>query len=285
MNESEAQSLIVSKLEEAARRGIPERLFHCGLGPSVPPEGYLLPVLRLDMILSGTIHAAIPLAEGARELKLRSGDAYLAPPGSWERHYWDGVGEMLCIVPCDGYLRVSYYNQTDSAVRPVAAYHHTGRPPSKDFDDLKSLLLRPLGAGAQVHLSRALVHFAAADCRLEPDPFASSAAKLRDDVLKWLENHYHEPIGREEAAETFGVSPAYLSRVFKSVGGRGFLEALTSIRLDAACFLLEETSLPVNRVAGQCGFRNHVHFVRRFRELKGLSPGAYRRRKESSAPC
>lgn len=46
--------------------------------------------------------------------------------------------------------------------------------------------------------------------------------------------------------------------------------------MDYARELLERTDLLIYQVADQAGFQNYVHFVRRFREFNGVSPGKYR---------
>ncbi len=282
MSPSEMQELILAKLREAAAHEFPRRLFFCTPGPDVPSGGYILPVSRLDLILSGRKRVELPLTTGPAELVMKPGDAYFAPPGSWERHAWDTRTEMLCIVPNKKYLRVSYYNQQDVARRPVASYHHTGRRCSEPIDQIIHLLNRRDRAeslcGAALHLARALVELSVPDCQLAPPEVGGKAAQRFEQISCWLEHHFQDNIGCEETAVQFGMTPAYLSRIFRQATGKGFHDYLTRIRLDFARSLLIGTELPVSLVGFQSGFRNPVHFVRRFRELEGLAPGQFRQR-------
>lgn len=235
---------------------------------------------RLDIILSGRKKVGLPLTTGAVELEMKPGDAYFAPPGAWERHTWDSKTELLCIVPRQDYLRVSYYRQRDKAQHPSVVFHHTGRRCSEPVTQLVQMLSRQ-GAdvdAASLHLARALVGVAIHDCVAEPPRAGGKIPQRFSEISRWLENHFQDNIGREQTAEQFGMTPAYLSRIFRQVTGKGFHDYLTRIRLDFARSLLVETELPVYLVGVQSGFPNPVHFGRRFRELEGVSPGEFRQR-------
>lgn len=289
MSENDALQLIQAKLGEAAEMQLPKRLWYCRPWPEVPEGGFILPVPRLDIILSGRKRVTLAIGGGVTELLLEPGDAYFAPPGTWELHHWDSLSEMLCIVGRREYLRISYYRQNDPIVRPEAIYHHTGRRCSEPVRMLFHLLNRndqtaavTGGETATLHLARALTVMARYECRVETLSEESGAARLFEQIGTWLENHFQQPLSREEVAAKFNVSPAYVSRVFRKMTGDGFHDYLTRVRIDFARFLLLESDLPIYRVSEQCGFLNHVHFVRRFREIEGISPGRYRRRNVDS---
>ena len=280
MDAAESQSVIVSKLREALDGGIPSRLLHCRPDPYAPPGGSVLPVSRLDMILSGRRRVELNLADGPSELLLKAGDAYMAPPGAWERHSWDTVGEMLCIVPQKRFLRVSYYDQRDKAKRPDAIYHHTMRlcPPS--LLSVVSLLERPeICEGvpeAGLSLSRALIALALEECSLPSAPSVGRGAVLFERIRDWLDDHFQDDVSIDSVAERFGVGSDYVSKLFRRHSGEGLHVYLTSVRMELARYLLASTEMDLKRIAAQCGFKGQVHFTRRFRELNGIPPLRYR---------
>lgn len=49
-------------------------------------------------------------------------------------------------------------------------------------------------------------------------------------------------------------------------------------RLDKACELLENTALPVNKIAEKCGIGDYNYFSKLFRRAFGISPSDYRKR-------
>ena len=61
----------------------------------------------------------------------------------------------------------------------------------------------------------------------------------------------------------------------------GVVEYIRSVRLAHACRLLEEGTLSVSQVAEASGFRDALYFSRVFKKIVGLSPRAYREKKET----
>lgn len=279
MGVDEMQQVILEKLRLAQNCGFPSRLAFCMPNLNIPQGGYIVSAPRLDIVLSGYKRVALPLADGAGERVMTPGEAFFAPPGTWEWHAWDTKAEFLCIVPRKDDLRVSYYHQRSARRRPDAIFYHTGRKCSEPVTQLMRMLS---GRGAEssaasLHLVRALVGFAIDDCELEP-PLAEGKVPQRFlEITRWLQNHFQDNIGRDQAADRFGITPAYLTHIFRQMTGNGFHDYLTRLRLDFARSLLIETELPVRLIAIQSGFSNPVHFVRRFREIEGVPPGEFRK--------
>ena len=69
--------------------------------------------------------------------------------------------------------------------------------------------------------------------------------------------------------------PAF-TRFFKRCTGKTFTEYLTELRVGSACRFLVETDRSVTEVCFAAGFHNVSTFNRRFRELKGMTPRAFR---------
>jgi transcriptional regulator GlxA family with amidase domain len=69
--------------------------------------------------------------------------------------------------------------------------------------------------------------------------------------------------------------PAF-TRFFKKRTKKTFIEFLTEVRVGNACRLLVETDTAVRRIASAAGFSSLTNFNRRFRDLRGMSPQAFR---------
>ena len=52
---------------------------------------------------------------------------------------------------------------------------------------------------------------------------------------------------------------------------------LSAFRITKAAELLHITSLPVESIALSCGYNDALVFTKAFRQMKGMSPTAYRR--------
>jgi AraC-like DNA-binding protein len=96
-------------------------------------------------------------------------------------------------------------------------------------------------------------------------------------ACRYIESHFQHKVTLAQIAAHCYVSPTHLNRLFRSEMHTSVGEYLTRRRLDQARSLLDNTDLPVQRVAVLSGFARAEHFNRTFRQHVGVSPGTYRR--------
>jgi AraC-like DNA-binding protein len=83
-------------------------------------------------------------------------------------------------------------------------------------------------------------------------------------------------------AAAVGMTPRRLNRSFRALYGTTVFDYLRDARLDAARQALEDGStLPLKQLAWVLGYSQASNFVTAFRRRFGVSPGAYRRVRES----
>ncbi len=106
----------------------------------------------------------------------------------------------------------------------------------------------------------------------------SSGKNLRSEIrrcIRYLREHYPEPVTLLQVAEYVGLSSAYLSRLFKEQTDMSFHEYLTDIRIDAAISLLRSSEMKVYEVAERVGFPSYRYFSSLFKRITGRSPKEY----------
>lgn len=276
----ENKEIILKKLAEAKNLKS-QKLYFTVQENSIPPLASYLSVPRLIVVISGSKQVLLPLKNGRIELSLKAGDMLYCPPYTWEKHNWSGNYEMLCIVARRDYLRVSLYKHEsfNNYKQPEAIFHHTGLPYN---ETLRSTISAMNSAGGirdmnVVHsLAAALIGLAEYECRRTMQDISGRPELLFNQIRNWVAHSFQEDISRQLAAKVFNISSSYISQLFKIYCDRTFKDYLIHCRMDYAQELLERTDLLVYQVAAQAGFQNYVHFVRRFRELNGISPGKYR---------
>lgn len=96
------------------------------------------------------------------------------------------------------------------------------------------------------------------------------------NAARYMEREYRTLQGVEALAEKLEVSPAHLSRIFKTELGISPLAYLTSLRLQSAMNDLLGTEKSVEQIARENGFSSGNYFCKIFRKHVGLSPGRYR---------
>ena len=80
----------------------------------------------------------------------------------------------------------------------------------------------------------------------------------------------------KDLADAIPCNPQYLCRFFKELAGVSPIQYLINYRIERACGLLANTSLPILRIAMDCGFDNVSYFIRKFKEARGCTPKEFR---------
>ena len=96
-------------------------------------------------------------------------------------------------------------------------------------------------------------------------------------ITRYLQEHLSEEMSLSVLAEEFHLNAQYISQLFKSEIGVGFLAYLTNIRMEKAKKLLLSTSLSVAEVAEQSGYGDYRVFTKVFKKAEGITPSQFRR--------
>lgn len=99
--------------------------------------------------------------------------------------------------------------------------------------------------------------------------------KIRD-LMKYIQEHYHEPLQIEKLAAGRGISSRFVRRYFTEEIGMPCSAYIQTLRLNKAKELLWETDKSITGIALEVGYGTPQYFCRIFREEIGMSPSAYR---------
>ena len=102
-------------------------------------------------------------------------------------------------------------------------------------------------------------------------------AKLREDILKYVEEHYRDiDLTQVQMADHFNISTYTLSRIFRNDVGIGFVTYVNAKRVEYAKELLLTTKESVHDIAVKSGFDNDNNFFKVFKANTGMSPTTFR---------
>ncbi len=132
-------------------------------------------------------------------------------------------------------------------------------------DDYLSFMLRMVQPGPEpVNEDAALA--------LEPENELLSRIRL------YIAEHYDDcNFSLQDAADHLELSSSYLSQYFKQQTGDTLTTSVANLRIQEACTLLQSTTMPVQMISESVGYYNQNSFIRRFKQLTGVTPGEYRR--------
>ncbi|MDO5553856.1 MAG: AraC family transcriptional regulator [Planctomycetia bacterium] len=114
-----------------------------------------------------------------------------------------------------------------------------------------------------------------------PQPHEESGKKqIVQETLRRIWGWSYRTLTIDNLAESVHVNRRTLERYFREVNGRSILEEIHRCRVVRAQRLLENTRLPVSRVALMVGFASPDQMRRVFREHLHISPEHYRHGRE-----
>lgn len=92
------------------------------------------------------------------------------------------------------------------------------------------------------------------------------------NVQKYIQDHLKERLTLNDISALFGLSPNYLSVLFKKNCGIGFSEYISQAKISKAKTMLLEQDMKIYEVADQLGFESAFYFSKVFKKVAGLSP-------------
>lgn len=95
-------------------------------------------------------------------------------------------------------------------------------------------------------------------------------------AVRYLEEHFTEPVRMEQLAAQVCLSPDRLTEVFTQGMGQTPRDYLKHLRLERARNLLTSTQTPISQVGLLSGFSDPAYFARIFKENVGVSPRLWR---------
>ena len=97
-------------------------------------------------------------------------------------------------------------------------------------------------------------------------------------IIKYIHENYSTDISTADIAREFNMNPSYVSQLFKKETGNTIVKYLTSLRMQKAEELLQNTDLPVSAISDACGFNDYFYFIKLFKKHTSCSPSQYRRK-------
>ena len=96
-------------------------------------------------------------------------------------------------------------------------------------------------------------------------------------VISYIHQHYREGISLSDAAENAGMNSSYLSTLFKSEVGTGFVEYLNEVRLERAKEFMDTSDRKLKEIIDQSGFTSYPYFFSLFKKKYGMTPREYQK--------
>jgi len=113
---------------------------------------------------------------------------------------------------------------------------------------------------------------------LETQAYKSLDARIQR-ALDLIHNGPNRQFAVSELARLVGLSESHFHHLFRREIGVSPAKYVDTLMLRDAEHLIETTALSIKDIFGIVGVTDRSHFIRKFRQVYGLSPSRYRIRK------
>ena len=109
----------------------------------------------------------------------------------------------------------------------------------------------------------------------------SDKQELLYKIFSFVESNYNKECSLTELASITGYDYSYLSRYFKKIVGVSFNSYVNHSRLSHACYLMENSDIPIIQCAYDSGYTSLRSFNRNFKNYYMVTPLEYRKNLKS----
>jgi two-component system response regulator YesN len=102
---------------------------------------------------------------------------------------------------------------------------------------------------------------------------------ILEAIAEHIEDIYSKNLTLDKLAAMAGMSKFKFSKAFINRFKQTFASYLNNLRINHASELLRNLDLNISEVAHAVGYKNVVHFERKFKETYGMTPREYRKKK------
>ncbi len=194
----------------------------------------------------------------------------------------DKLDELLAFLKHSGITPFAFrliYNDVIHTLLRAHADNLTDTSDMKDMYDIFSLS----GCQSVDDLNELLRRVCDTLLKAERPPESKEEDGEIEEVAAYIREHFADPeLSISAIAEAFGVSTARLSFTFKERNHVSPNEYLTILRLERSKQLLTQTDLSIKEIAVSVGYYDASSFIRRFKQIAGVTPLQYRRSKENT---
>lgn len=95
----------------------------------------------------------------------------------------------------------------------------------------------------------------------------------------FMDDCYYEEVTIDRLADLAGLSPKYFVDVFKKTYGVSAMDYLTEVRMRRAKTVMLRSDRLLRDIAHEVGYEDEFYFSRKFKQVVGLSPTAYRKKR------
>ncbi len=193
---------------------------------------------------------------------------------------FSGVGYLM-LPPAPGGGAIPFFFWGLDSTEPLRRFHDRLTAALGDISQMQlSLLTTEIVSGGDLADLRFQLATLRGEYDICPQPFLQYTPSMgKIDYVEaarhYVESHILERISVQDAAAAIGITPNYLSALFKRQLGRNFVDYVNAIKVEYACTLLKSGKHLVYEISHTLGYDNAYYFTKVFKRYTGVTPSEY----------
>lgn len=165
--------------------------------------------------------------------------------------------------------------------RPIAQFQARLTAAFRDISQMKlSVLATGVLSGHGLTEMRLQTELLRREYALSPRPFLSWSQSMgKTDYVAaakhYVDSHILERVLVQDVAAAIGITPNYLSSLFKRQLGQNFMDYVNATKVKYACTLLQDGRHMVYEVSHMLGYDNAYYFTKVFKRYMRMTPTEY----------
>ncbi|QFT88334.1 HTH-type transcriptional activator RhaR [Bacillus sp. THAF10] len=249
-------------------------------------------VFDLLYVKKGTLY----MQEGEEQFEVKEGQYVILVPGKKHKGYEDcrtktdyfwlhfTVENDKFQMVADKQLDWSFVYKKEPTFTEVGHYHfHLPQYGEVKRREIVEQQLTSLLAKSEAHVPdfylKQQIHFSEFIVQLQKEAFSipSATEKVCEISMKYIQDHYKEPINMTVLKEKLNFHPDYMTRCMQKTIGKSPMQYLTHFRLHHAKRLLADSEYKVSAISREVGIEDVTYFSKLFKKMEGTTPMEYRR--------
>ena len=207
---------------------------------------------------------------------LLPGDASLIPPGALHALSTQGGYEQIGanVSLRDEQALSGVIGLLKAHIKSPITVH--GQPIAAQAPSLLQMLIK----GSAIDQAKLCLIIQGALLQAVEDVIYAQSSQFDLQLSAYLDQHLSDKLTASQVAAAFHMSVSQLERLSHKFFGKGIIALYNQKRLIKAQVFLSNSTLPLGRIAEKIGFEDSSNFSAFFYKKTGLSPSAYRKRKQ-----
>lgn len=106
----------------------------------------------------------------------------------------------------------------------------------------------------------------------------SKTNAIANQLIRYLQENYREELTSDLIAARFNYHSYHINRIMRSATGTTVHKYLINYRISVSKNLLGNTTMSIEEISAEVGFKNVSYFSNSFKKVVGCSPSTYRAR-------